>query len=197
VVGEVGALLTIVMVPVALPLVVGVNVTVNVVFEPWLTVVGARFVVNAPELIVADVMFKVALPVFVRVTFWVELLPTLTPLVNETDEGFKLICACVATEVPLNPITKGDPGALLLTETLPLALPVVVGANVALNVVLEPGVSVCADKPLMLNPVPLALAPVIERLAVPLFVSVTFTDAVFPVITEPKFTLVGLALIAA
>src|SRR2546422_11104332 len=39
-----------------------------------------------------------------------------------------------ATPVPLRAIVRGEPGALLVMETLPLALPAAEGANCALNV---------------------------------------------------------------
>jgi hypothetical protein len=75
--------------------------------------------------------------------------------------------------VPLNAIVSGEPGALLAMETLPLALPEVVGANSAVNDVFAPALIVRGTvKPLMLNPEPVALAAVIVTLAVPEFVSV-------------------------
>ena len=50
---------------------------------------------------------------------------------------------------------------------------------------------------LMLKPVPLALAALIDRLAVPEFVTVTFTDAVLPTGILPKLMLDGFAVSAA
>jgi hypothetical protein len=142
---------------------------------------------------VAAVMFKVALPVLVSVTFCVELLPTLT-LLNATDVGLILNWACVPVPVPLRPITRGEPGAVLAINTLPVTLPAEVGANVTVNVAVAPGLSVCGESALMLKPVPLALAELIERLAVPVFVNVTFTDEVFPTRTLPKGIVEGFAL---
>jgi hypothetical protein len=55
------------------------------------------------------------------------------------------------------------------------------------------GASVCGLRVLMLNPVPLALALVIFRLAVPVFLSVTFTVDVFPTAMLPKLMLDGFA----
>lgn len=101
VVGELGALLVIEMLSEALPAVVGVKVTVKVVFAPALSEVGFKVVVYSGPEIVAAVMFRVALPVFVRVTVLLELLPTFT-LLNATEVGFIPIC--------------GDP----LTEPLPI-----------------------------------------------------------------------------
>lgn len=96
--------------------------------------------------------------------------------------------------MPLRPITKGEPGALLVIETFPVAFPAVVGPKVAVKVAVPPGVSVCGESVLMLKPVPLALAALMERLAVPEFVRVTLTDAVFPIRRLPKLMLDGFAL---
>src|SRR5437899_7518992 len=98
-----------------------------------------------------------------------------------------------STPVPLRARVRGEPGALLVMETLPLALPVAEGANCALNVVFCPAASVSGrDKPLMLKPVPEALAAEIVTLAVPELVNVTVCDALLPTRTFPKLTLAGL-----
>ena len=79
-----------------------------------------------------------------------------------------------------------------MMETLPLALPAVVGANFAVNDALELGPSVCGIvSPLMLKPVPEALAWEIVTPAAPEFVRVTETEALAPVTTLPKLTLAG------
>jgi hypothetical protein len=94
------------MVPVVLPAVVGAYVTVNCVLAPALTDFGAvRLVVKPVPEIVAAVMFRVALPLFVTVTVWFELLPTLT-LPKATGEGLMVIVDCVATPVPLRLIVS-------------------------------------------------------------------------------------------
>ena len=50
---------------------------------------------------------------------------------------------------------NGEPGALLVIEMLPLALPTEAGANCAVKETLAPGVMVCGTLRLvMLNPVP-------------------------------------------
>jgi hypothetical protein len=92
-------------------------------------------------------------------------------------------------------IASGEPGALLVIEMLPVAAPVVVGANVAVNDVPCPADNVMGVvRPLILKPVPEALAAEIETLAVPVFVKVTAMDAELPVTRLPKTTLVGLAV---
>src|SRR5580692_11504916 len=100
------------MLPDALPAVVGAKVTVKVVLAPAFTDRAVRFVVNPAPEIDSAVMFSVALPVFVSVTVWVELLPTLT-LLNATGDGLSVIVACVAVPEPVRLMTSGDPGALL------------------------------------------------------------------------------------
>src|SRR2546427_5446850 len=100
-----------------------------------------------------------------------------------------------ATPVPLRARVRGEPGALLVMETLPLALPAVVGENVALKEVLCPGLRVSgAVMPLMVNPVPDALAAEMVTLAVPELVNVTVCDPLLPTSTLPKLTLAGLGV---
>lgn len=83
---------------------------------------------------------------------------------------------------------------MLVIETLPVAFPAVVGANFTVNEVLPFAAMVCGTvSPLMLKPVPEALAAEMVTLAVPEFVRVTGTEALPPVTTLPKFTLAGLA----
>ena len=96
--------------------------------------------------------------------------------------------------VPARPTKRGEPGAVLVIETFPLALPDAVGANVTLKIAVPPGVNVCGDSVLILKPAPLALAALIDRLAVPEFVTVTLTDAVLPTSMLPKLTLDGFAV---
>src|SRR2546425_7705472 len=79
-------------------------------------------------------------------------------------------------------------------EAVPLALPVAEGANCAVKVVFCPAASVSGrDKPLMLKPVPEALAAERVTLAVPELVNVTVCDPLLPTRTFPKLTLAGLA----
>jgi hypothetical protein len=85
--------------------------------------------------------FRLELPLFLSVTGIEPLLPTAT-FPKLTLDGLAEICGCVCVPVPLNAILSGDPGALLETDTLPLALTAVVGANVTLNEAVWPGFSV-------------------------------------------------------
>jgi hypothetical protein len=95
---------------------------------------------------------------------------------------------------PDKAITSGEPGALLTIEMLPVALPAAIGENLAVNDVLCPAVSVCAARPVMLNPVPDALPCEIATLAVPEFFKVTLTDPLAPTSRLPKLMLAGFAV---
>src|SRR5438128_2601104 len=95
--------------------------------------------------------------------------------------GFAPSRKVAATPVPLSGIARGEPGASLVIEAVPLALPAVVGENVALKEVFCPGLRVSgAVMPLMVNPVPEALAAEMVTLAVPEFVKVTVCDPLLP-----------------
>jgi len=78
--GEPGALLVIEMLPVTLPVAVGANCAVNVVFDPALIVVGiARPEILKPvPLALAALIVNAALPVLDSVIVCGELLPTFT-----------------------------------------------------------------------------------------------------------------------
>src|ERR1700722_20059699 len=104
--GVADALLVIETLPVALPSAVGAYVTVNCVLAPALTDFGAvRLVVKPVPEIVAAVVFSVPLPLFVTVTVWFELPPTLT-LPKATGEGLMVMVDCVATPVPFRLIVS-------------------------------------------------------------------------------------------
>jgi hypothetical protein len=92
---------------------------------------------------------------------------------------------------------SGEPGALLVIETLPLALPADVGANVTVKEVVCPEVRLAgADQPVKVNPVPVMLCAVIETAAVPVFESVTGTDPLELTTKAPKLMLGGVAVSA-
>lgn len=141
----------------------------------------------------AAVMFSVALPAFESFTVCVPLLPTAIP-VKVTDAGLIESCAVVAVADPVKPILRGEPGALLLIDMVPVALPAVVGVNVAVKDAVWPGFKVCAATVLIVNPVPLAEPLLIDIAAVPEFVSVTGIALFPPTNTLPKLTLDGLGV---
>jgi hypothetical protein len=193
--GEPGALLTIEILPVSLPGVGGVNFAVNDALLLALIVIGmvAPLMLNPVPEGSAWVTVSAAFPGFVSVTVCDPVLPTET-LPKATLAGLIVSCGCEAVPDPDKAITSGEAGALLTTETLPVALPAVVGENLAVNDVLCPAVSVCAARPEMLNPVPVALPCEIATLAVPEFLRVTLTDALSPTSRLPKLMLVGFAV---
>ena len=146
----------------------------------------------APEALAAE-MVKVALPVLVSVIVWPELLPMLT-FPKFTLAGLIVNCGCAAVPVPLSAMVRGDPGALLVIEMLPLALPATVGANLAVKDVFWPALTVTGTvRPVMLKPAPEALAAEIVTLADPEFVKVTGTDPLLPTSRLPKLMLDGFA----
>jgi hypothetical protein len=170
--GEVGALLTTVIDPVTLPAALGAKTALNVAALPAAMVTGAVIpvVLNPAPVTVTEEIVTVAVPPFVRLTVCELLVPVVT-LPKGALVGVAANSGCVP--VPLNVIVVGELGALLTIEMLPLALPAVVGANFALNVVLSPAPSVCGVlSPLMLRPAPVTVAPEIVTLAVPEFVNV-------------------------
>ena len=78
-----------------------------------------------------------AFPLFVMVTFWEFVLPTLIA-VKLRLVGLAVIETVAATPVPLNDTVVGELGALLAILRLPLRLPAVVGANKTLSVAVSP-----------------------------------------------------------
>jgi hypothetical protein len=94
------------------------------------------------------VMFE--LPLFVTVTLF-ELVPPALTVPKLRLVGLAEIVADAATPVPSKLTAFGEFGALLDTETLPLRLPPVVGANNTLNVAVFPAAIVAGA----LNPLTL------------------------------------------
>lgn len=107
--------------------------------------------------------------------------------------GEMLIPACVP--VPLKTIVSGEPVALLVTVTAPLAAPAVVGANFTERVAVCDGANVAGVvNPLTLKPVPLALTPEIWTEAFPVFVRMTCCVELLPATILPKLMLLGFAV---
>jgi hypothetical protein len=169
---------------------------VNDALLPAVIVIGmlAPLMLNPVPVGVAWLTVRDAFPAFVKVTVRVPLLPTDT-LPNATLAGLIVSCGCAAVPDPDKGIVSGEPGALLAIEMLPVVLPAVVGANLAVNDVVCPAFKVTGvARPVMLNPVPDALPAEIARLPVPEFVSVTLTEPLAPTSKLPKLTLGGFAL---
>ena len=79
---------------------------------------------------------RVALPLLVRAIICELLLPTVT-VPKLMLVGLAEICGWVP--VPLRAILRGEPGALLVIDTLPVALVAVVGAKVPVKDAVCPG----------------------------------------------------------
>jgi len=130
-------------------------------------------------------------PVFVKVTLEEPLTPTFT-LPKLRLVGFAPSSRVGATPVPLRAIASGEPGALLTIETEPVALPAVVGAKAALNVVLPPAAIVAGTvRPVMVKPAPDTVAWEIVTLALPALDNLMVCELLVPVTTLPKLALVG------
>lgn len=133
--GELGALLTIEMPPVALPAAVGENLAVNDVLCPAFSVNGAVSPVMlnpVPDALPAEIA-TLAVPEFVRVTLTDPLAPT-SKLPKLMLVGFAFRFPC--TPVPASAIDTVGLVAVLAIAMLPAATPTVVGANCAVKVVL-------------------------------------------------------------
>jgi hypothetical protein len=181
------------MLPEMLPAAVGVNVSVNDVFAPAVNVSGKLSPLRlypVPDTAACEIV-TLALPEFDSVIVCELLLPT-TTLPKATLVGLAVSEELAATPVPVRGMVVGELGALLVSTTLPLTLPAVVGANTAVNVALCPAPIVSGRlRPLMLNPVPVTAASVSVKLAVPELLTVIVCEPLLPVITFPKLTVAG------
>jgi hypothetical protein len=190
------ALLVIAIEPVALPVVVGLKLVVNVAEAPALIVIGIEaplMLKPAPD-VVAAVIVSVALPEFVRFTVCVPVEPTFT--LPKLTFGLPTVsCAWPAVAVPLIAICSGELGALLEIATLPFAVPAAVGANFTPNETLEPAAIVAGvEMPVTLYAAPEAVTEFTVTAAVPPFVSVTFCVLVVPVSWLAKVSVEGFAV---
>jgi hypothetical protein len=133
--GEPVALLTIDMLPVALPAVVGKNLEVNVVLCPAFSVNGAArpVMLNPVPDALPDEIATLAVPEFVSVTLTEPLAPT-SMLPKLMLPGFAV--RFPFTPVPLSATDTVGLLAVLVIRMLPAAAPAVVGANCAVKVVL-------------------------------------------------------------
>ena len=115
--------------PVTLPLVVGVKAALNVLLLPALIVTGSGdnplMLKPVPETPPCEIV-TMLVPEFVSVIICDPPLPTRT-FPKFKLEGLAVRVPCTAA--PLKAIVAGDPGALLVIEMLPEALPVDAGAN--------------------------------------------------------------------
>jgi hypothetical protein len=178
--------------PLALPADSGAKVTLKVALCPAVSVAGVEMPlnVNPVPLIPTCEIVTVDPPVLVTVSDNACLLFTCT-LPKSRLVGFAPI-APIATPVPDNGSDSVGLGASEVMVTVPLRLPVVCGANVAVNVVLLEALSASGvAMPLSLNPLPLTDACVILTVDPELLVSVTVWLLWLPTVTLPKLSLAG------
>lgn len=97
--------------------------------------------------------------------------------------------------MPLRVTLDVELEALLTSETLPVVLPVTVGANSTLRLLDCPAESVRGKVcPVILKSAPLTAAWETVKLPVPALLKVTVCVLAVPTSTSPKVTLLGLAL---
>ena len=180
-------------VPVNVPVDVGANFTVKVVLCPDVNVTGGvipEMLNPVPDAPTAEIV-ALAPPVFLIVSVWLELCPTVM-FVKVKLVGDAVSTAAAATAVPVKGIAKLGFEASDVTVTVPLNVPAEVGANFTVNVVLCPAVSVTGGViPETLNPVPDAATAEIVRLEPPVFVMVSVWLEFCPTVIFVNVKLVG------
>ena len=191
--GELVALLATLTLPVRLPEEAGAKVTLRV--TAWLGVkvvpeVTPLALKLAPEAVTLErVTFE--FPVLVKLALSKLLLPKFT-LPKLRLVGFAVSRKVAVTPVPLRAIVRGELGALLTSETVPVTLPAALGVKTTLNVALLPAAMVRGTvMPVRLKPLPDTVAWEIARLALPALDSLMVCELLVPVATLPKLALVG------
>jgi hypothetical protein len=182
-------------VPLADPLTVGLKVTVNEVLCPAAKVKGKEspLKLNPVPLATAAEIVRLVPPVLVRASDRLELAPTWT-LPKARAVGFGVNVPWVVP-VPERETFRVVFDAVEVMAILPLAVPDVVGEKSAVNEVLWPAAKVNGrDRPLKLNPGPLAAAAEMVRLVPPEFVNVSDSGFEVPTCTLPNASLLGLAV---
>lgn len=103
------------------------------------------------------------------------------------------VCVEGAAPVPERAIVAGEPVALLVTVTVPLSAPPVVGKNTTLKLTFCPALNVTgALAPLRLKAAPVSVILEMVTLEFPVLVTVTFFVKDEPVFTLPNARLVAL-----
>ena len=162
------------MLPLAAPLAVGANRTVNDVLCPAFKVSGSvrPFRLNPVPLALAAEMVRLVPPELVSVPESDFEVPVCT-LPKLKLDGFGEIWPGV-TPVPDSAIVRLETEASEVILTFPLAAPLVAGANRTVKDVLCPAFKVRGTvRPLILNPVPLAVAAEMVTAVPPVFVTVS------------------------
>lgn len=157
-VGELCALLLMEMLPTALPGAVGANCALRVLDCPGTRENGKTnpLMPKPVPVMLPCVMFKLAVPEFVKVMLWVLAAPTVT-FPKLTLLG--VIESWCFTPLPLRATLVGELEALLSSDTVPVAVPVTVGANCRIKLLDCPAESVRGNVgPVTVKPAPLTAA---------------------------------------
>jgi len=180
--------------PLALPEDCGENVMVTGTLCPAAIVTGREIPVseNSALLRLADETVTLA-PAALRLLDWLTLVPTVAlPKLNVVGA---IVSVPVAVPVPESETLKVELEAFDTTVMPPLTLAADCGANTVLKVTLAPGLSASGTvSPLMLNPVPVAVACEIVTLDPPVFVIESVKVTLLPIWALPKARLAGLAV---
>jgi hypothetical protein len=144
------------------------------------------------------VIDRLADPVFETVSDCFLLLLTVT-LPNVRLPGVTEICANgLLVPIPLSGTVVGDVGALVTNDRLPLTLPEAEGANCTVIVPEPPAATVIGSaSPVVLRPEPDTFAEVIDRLADPVFETVSDCFPLLPTVTLLNVRLPGVTEICA
>src|SRR5205807_621378 len=161
--------------PVMLPVFAGAKATLKFVFCPGVRVRGKLSPPTLRPLPEAWTWARLnlALPVFVKVVFYLLRIPTPT-FPKLALGGVTEICGCCGwTPVPLGALVFPTRRSSDLSETLPVMLPLLAGAKTTLKFVFCPGVRVRGRlSPPTLRPLPETLAWETVTLALPELVMV-------------------------
>lgn len=194
VVGEFPELLLTASVPVAVPEVVGVNVTLRARLALGVSVTGsvAPLYANGPEVEIEVIETEPELLLFVNVTVCLVLMLPTASFPKLSDVGFANSCPAGAVPAPLSATSVGEVSALLTNDKVPVTLPEVVGAKTTVIIPDPPAATeIGRDSPTAPNPAPIKFAAVMERAALPLFEMVRDCLPVLPTLTLPNARLPG------
>ena len=111
--------------------------------------------------------------------------------------GWVVIDGLTPTPIPVIGMETGDLNCVLAMEMLPDALPIMIGAKLAVKLALLPAAKVTGnDTPAIAKPVPVGVTCEIVTGVLPELVMVKVCLLAEPIATFPKFRDVGLKVIA-
>ena len=159
-------------VPVRVPVVVGLKVTLTEQFDPAARVLPQVFVCEKSPVAETDVMLKLAVPVFEIVMVWAALDVFTTRLPNvRLFEDSDTAGAGALAPVPLSATLCGLPVALSAIENVPVRVPVAVGVKMTDTVQLDPAATLLPQL-FVCEKSPVTEIEVMLKLAVPVLLTV-------------------------